>query len=84
MNDRDKQYYTEARAAARALWDAVAKLESLQKQHSALDYGNTLPAGTGPHDGITKVEVGAAVFDTANAIRTVLNAGHATNLAKLL
>jgi hypothetical protein len=28
--------------------------------------------------------VGAVVFDTANALETTLNAGHATNMAKLL
>ena len=46
--------------------------------------GYTLPDGSGENDGITKAEVGAVVFDTANALVTLLNAGHATNMAKLL
>jgi hypothetical protein len=49
-----------------------------------LIYGNTLPAGTGTNAGLTHVEIGAVVFDTANAMVAVLNAGHATNMAKLL
>lgn len=81
---RESDFITEARAHARALWNAVNALEALQKEHSALDYGNTLDDGVGENAGITKQMVGAVVFDTANAVRVVLNAGHATNVAKLL
>jgi len=81
---RDLEYYDKARAAARALWNAVNDLQELQRQWNALDYSNSLVPGEGTHDGLTKTEVGAVVFDTANAMKVVLDAGHATNLAKLL
>jgi len=84
MADRQADYITEARQAARALWDAILKLEALQSEWNALDYGTTLSDGEGENSGYTKTEVGAVVFDTANAMRGVLNAGHATNVAKLL
>lgn len=81
---RGSDFITEARQHARKLWDAVNALEALQKEYNALDYGNTLADGVGDNEGYTKLEVGSVVFDTANAIRTVLNSGHATNVAKLL
>jgi hypothetical protein len=81
---RESDYITEARTAARDLLDAYQRLVSLQFEYNALDYGNTLDDGAGDNAGITKVHVGAVVFDTANAITTVFNAGHATNIARLL
>lgn len=84
MADRQQDYITEARHAARNVWDAILKLEALQSEYNALDYGNTLEDGEGENAGVTKLEVGAVVFDTANAMRVVLDAGHATNIARLL
>lgn len=81
---REQDYISEAREANRAIWDGINKLVALQREHQAMDYGTTLPPGEGNNEGITKVEVGAVVFDTANALVAVLNAGHATNMAKLL
>lgn len=81
---RQSDYTTEARQAARNLWDSILALEALQSEYNALDYGNTLPDGVGENEGINRGEVGAVVFDTANAMRGVLDAGHATNIAKLL
>ena len=81
---REQDFITEARTHARALWDAVNALEALQKEWNALDYSTTLDAGEGENSGIGGAQVGAVVFDTANAIRAVLNAGHATNVARLL
>ena len=81
---RQADYISEARAANRQVWEGINTLKSLQREYSALDYGNTLPDGSGENDGITKAEVGAVVFDTANALVTLLDAGHATNMAKLL
>ena len=81
---RQADYITEARAANRKVWDGINALKSLQREYNALDYGNTLPDGAGENAGITKAEVGAVVFDTANALVTLLDAGHATNMAKLL
>ena len=81
---RQSDYISEARAANRQVWEGINALKSLQREYNALDYGNTLPDGSGENDGITKAEVGAVVFDTANALVTLLDAGHATNMAKLL
>jgi len=81
---RQSDYITEARAANRQVWDGINALKALQREYNALDYGNTLPDGSGENDGITRAEVGAVVFDTANALVTLLDTGHATNMAKLL
>ena len=82
---RESDYVTLARAAVAALWQAMHDLLTMQDEWNALDYGNTLDDGTGNNAGITKSMVGAAVFDTANEIKTrILQTGHATNLAKLL
>ena len=81
---RQADYITEARAANRKVWDGINALKSLQREYNALDYGNTLPDGAGENDGITKAEVGAVIFDTANALVALLDTGHATNMAKLL
>lgn len=84
MTTREQEYYTEVRAANAALWNAVNALGSLKREWNALDYGNTLDEGNGPHAGLTKTELGAVVFDTTDAIVTLLADGHATNMAKLL
>ncbi len=81
---RQSDYITLARQHATALWNAHKALLALQAEYNALDYGNTLADGEGANIGYTKVEVGAVVFATADAITTLLNTGHATNLAKLL
>lgn len=81
---RQADYISEARAANRQVWEGINTLKSLQREYNSLDYGNTLPDGSGENDGITKAEVGAVVFDTANALVTLLDTGHATNMAKLL
>ena len=81
---RESNYITEVRAAARQLWNALLTLESLQAEWNALDYGATLDAGEGENAGLTAAQIGAVVFDTANATRTTMNAGHATNVARLL
>jgi len=79
MASRDEEFVTEAREANRKIWDGINALIALQRQWNALDYGNTLAV-----DGVVAAEVGAVVFDTATAFVAVLNAGHATNMAKLL
>lgn len=90
MTDRERQYYTQARAANQAIWDGINTLLSMQREWNALDYGNTMADGDGPHVGVTKAEVGAVVFDTANNLSALLNnqvptqGGWATNMAKLL
>lgn len=81
---RTQDYITIVRQKNKQLWDAINDLAALQREWNALDYGSTLPAGEGENTGVTSAEVGAVVFDTANAFVTVLGAGHATNMAKLL
>ena len=81
---REQDFITEARAANKAIWDGINKLVALQREWNALDYGTTLDAGEGANEGLTAQAVGAVVFDTANALVAVLNAGHATNCARLL
>lgn len=81
---REQDFISEARAANKAVWDGINKLISLQREWNALDYGTTLNDGEGTNVGITKTEVGAVVFDTANALVATLNQGHATNMANLL
>lgn len=86
---RKADFVSEARQAARQLWEAINTLKAMQREWNALDYGTTLDdegdtAFIGEHEGLTPAAVGAVVFDTANAVEGVLNAGHATNLAKLL
>ncbi len=81
---RAQTYYLEVRAQSKQCFDAINALVALQREFNALDYGSTLPDGTGDNAGLTKTQLGAVVFDTANAFVTVLNAGNATNMAKLL
>lgn len=84
MTTRERDYYTNARASARKVWDGINELVALQREYNALDYGNSLPDGEANHSGVVAADLGAAVFDTANALAAVLAAGHATNLAKVL
>ena len=81
---RPQDYITLARQNNKQLCDALNNLIAVQREYNALDYGNTLEDGEGDNTGITKAEVGAVVFDTANALAAVLAAGHSTNMAKLL
>ena len=81
---RSQDYITLARQHNKAIWDGINNLVALQREWNALDLGNTLPGGEGENAGIERAEVGAVVFDTANALVAVLNAGNATNMARLL
>ena len=81
---REQDYITIARQKNKAIWDGINDLVALQREWNALDYLNTLDDGVGDNADITAAEVGAVVFDTADALVAVLAAGHATNMAKLL
>lgn len=81
---RDESFYANVRQANAEVWNSLHKLKSLQDEYNALDYANTLSAGSGDNAGLTAVELAAVVFDTTNAMFTVLSTGHATNMAKLL
>lgn len=84
---RKSDYITQARQAARDLWNAEQTLLRLQAEWNAQDYGNTMTTDDfeGENAGLTTAQVGAVVFDTANAVNTlVLSIGHATNLTNVL
>ncbi len=81
---RESDYITEVRQANRQLWDAINQLVTLQREWNALDYSTTLNEFVGENENLAAADVGAVVFDSANAMVAVLNAGHATNMAKLL
>jgi len=86
MGNRKSDFVTEARIAVRQLWQAHQTLEKLQAEWNALDYDNTLADGgfEGENAHLNTAQVSAAVFTTPDAIRGLLTAGHATNLARLL
>lgn len=77
-------YYTRVRMANQQVWEGLNDLKALQREWNASDYGTTLPAGEGPHAGLVRADLGSVVFATADAISTLLDSGHATNMAKLL
>lgn len=81
---RGSDFITLARNHNKAIWDGINALVAMQREWNAMDYGNTLPDGDGANADYTADEVGAVVFDTANAMVAVLATGHATNMAKLL
>jgi len=81
---RGQDFITLARQHNKAIWDGINALVAMQREWQALDYGNTLPDGEGANSEYTADEIGAVVFDTANAFVAVLAAGHATNMSKLL
>lgn len=85
MTARHEDYVTTVRARARALWEAYVDLLGLQSEWNAQDYANTLDLDpTGENGHLSATEVGAAVFDTPNALKTLMDAGHATNLTEML
>ncbi len=84
MAGRQQDFISNARTVNKQIWDGINALVAMQREWNALDYGNTLEDGAGSNDGYTADEVGAVVFDTANAMVAVLAAGHATNMSKLL
>lgn len=82
--DRHQNYINLVRGANARIWEGINELLALQHEWNALDYGNTLADGAGDNAGVTRAEVGAVVFDTANAFLALLQEGHATNMARLL
>lgn len=83
-DSRGSDFYYRVRVANKQLWVALNALVAEQRQWNALDYGSTLLPGEGTNEGLVAADVGAVVFDTANAIAALLATGHATNMAKLL
>lgn len=81
---REQDFITAVRASNRKVWEGINELKAAQREWNALDYGNTLDDGEGANAGITADDVGAVAFATADALEDVLDAGHATNMARLL
>jgi len=81
---RQQDYISIVRQTATILWNSINTLEALQKEWQALDYSATLEAGEGENIKQSRADIGAVLFDTTDALRALLNGGHATNLAKLL
>lgn len=82
---RETEFVTRARQATIQFWDAYNELRVLQTEWNAQDYGSTLTIDPdGPHAGITPAQVGSVVFDTMNAVKTLMDGGHATNVTNLL
>lgn len=81
---RSQDYISTARQLNRQVWDGINELVALQREWNANDWGNNPFEGEGDNTNIDSADVGSVVFDTADAFVTVLNAGHATNMAKLL
>lgn len=81
MAQSQADYIAAVKSANKAVWDGINNLVELQRQWNALAYGDTLVDPTGA---LTAAEIGAVVFDTADLFVGVLNAGSATNMAKLL
>jgi hypothetical protein len=86
MAARHEDYVTIARQANRELWQAWLTLKGLQNEWNAQDLGNTLDLDENGENGhLNAAQVGAVVFDTANAIDTaVMQVGHSTNITNLL
>lgn len=81
---RQQDFISEVRKHATALLAAQLALEALQTEWNAQDYSTSLADGEGDNSGVTAAAVGQVVFDTTNAVRGLLDAGHATNLTNLL
>ena len=84
IEQSDLAQYTQARAYARQLLDAITGLEAMQTRWNSLDSGNTMIDGEGVHYGLLPSDIGAVIFATADAMRGLLTAGHGTNISKLL
>lgn len=82
---RKNDFATLARQQTRVLWDAYQELRAMQDEWNAQDYGTTLDAGlSGENATVTAAQLGAVVFDTANAIKVDMDAGHSTNVTNIL
>lgn len=84
MSTTQQDYISKSREAAKAVYNGINTLLSMQKQWNDLAYGDNSFNGEGSNIGVNSSAVGAAVFDSANALRSTLDSGHGTNLAKLL
>ncbi len=70
---REQEVYTEVRRSAKDLVNLLIELKNnKQLEWNTKVYGDTLDDGTGVHTGFVKADLGAVVFDTTEALWTVL------------
>lgn len=83
---RKSDFVAEVRRDVALITEGLSDLLAKQTEWAALDYGTSMEPEDleGSSAAVLPADVGAVVFDTANALKAVLNAGHATNLYKLL
>lgn len=80
---RGEVYTNDVRDHTVRFWESYQFLRSLQDEWNAQDYSNTLVVGSG-NDDIVAADVGSVVFATMDAIKTVMDSGHATNITTIL
>lgn len=81
---RHQDYISKVRKAAKTAFDAIQDLKALQPEAAYGGYSATLQDGQGTNAGITRADVLAVVGTTADALDALLDAGHGTNLVKIL
>jgi hypothetical protein len=77
---RKAEFVADVQRANRQIWDGIKQLKALQPECTYMDYGTTL----GTQNGVDPADVIAVLFTTTNALEGLLDAGHGTNMAKLL
>jgi len=83
---RKSDFISEARQETRKFWSAYLKLLSFQNEWNAQSYSTTMDTEdfTNENAGLTAAQIGAVVFDTMNAVKAQMDAGHATNVTNIL
>ncbi len=85
MSDtRGANFISTARDATTEFWKAYQVMLSLQQEWNAQDYSNNLEDGVDGNSGVLAADVGAVIFATADAVKVLMDAGHSTNVTKLL
>lgn len=85
MANRHEEYTRIVRQKAITLWQVQQDLKGLQAEWDAQDYTNTLVIDSGGDNAdVTVPQLAAVVHDTTNAIETLMDNGHATNITNLL
>lgn len=90
MSQQDQDYISSQRSSAQQIFTGINNLIIAQQLWNGRAYGDQTPGGTGladgenQNEGISAAEVGAVVFDTANALKALLDGGHIGNIVKLL
>jgi len=83
-NNQMSDHVSKVRAACGKLMEAAAELDALRKEWDYAGMGYALPEDLTAlgHPGLVRDDV-AAAYTSAAAARTLLDAGHGTNLVKV-